>query len=557
MRVFVALAVATRPDLATPARVTVLVASLIALAAGLLAVRGLLRRRRVEAWAGARADEGLGLAGPDPEIWAGAISRAADVLPAPRARRRHPDSSQPEPAAGESQWGDTDPDPSGTGGSEPDLPADPDAVPEVDGVDDEMPPDDQPLDDQPLDDQPLDDQAQRLDGVPADDYLPADHYVQIGDDIQMDDCVRLDEHGRRDELPAVDPEPVHALLDITVPDTARPDVSLPERTSPGVSLPVAVATEGHLPAAPQHGRHIPSPRQRKRLRAASRLLESLVERAEIARATAEEATELVEADSVALVVRSVEGPRVLWQHPGGADPADIWGPATLGALLGVGAPIREVVEGDPLIDYDPSALLVVPVPSAGMLAGAIVARRVRPRSFSPAEEDALARLARMAGAALDAASRRGYVAPGGGTDEATGFWPRDRLLNDLRAALRGLAQHGMPVSLLLAEVTGLAQHRRAGGTPAADQSLAAVSAAVIGALRVGDVPYRFGHDELAVLLPGTDADAASAVAERLQQELPELDPPMGLRAISVPVDGIAEDVVLAAVRALAAYALVG
>ena len=111
--------------------------------------------------------------------------------------------------------------------------------------------------------------------------------------------------------------------------------------------------------------------------------------------TSEEAAALVHADSAALMVRSVEGPRVLWQQPGGPDPSDIWGPATLGALLGVGVAVREVLDGDPL----------------------------------------------QAGAALAEVARLGRsVAPG--TDPVTGFAPRDRLPEDLRSALRAANSTG-------------------------------------------------------------------------------------------------------------------
>jgi diguanylate cyclase (GGDEF)-like protein len=314
-----------------------------------------------------------------------------------------------------------------------------------------------------------------------------------------------------------------------------------------------------------HGaRHAPSPAQRKQLRSASRRLESLDDRVEIARVTAEQAAALVQSDSAALVVRSVEGPRVLWQQPGGPDPVDIWGPATLGALLGVGVPVREVLEGDPLAGGRTTSVLMVPVPSAGTLAGAVLARRLSDHCFSPAEEDALARLARMTGSALGVAARKGRPAQVG-ADPVTGFATRDRLLEDLRSAVRAAKQHRMPVALLLLEVAGLGSRRTERGRRAADQALASVASVLAGRLRIGDAAYRFGHDEIAVLLPLTDAEAATAVTERMAAlplllapdetelaELAELDGTLNLRGAWVPVEGRAEDVVLGAVRALAA-----
>lgn len=297
----------------------------------------------------------------------------------------------------------------------------------------------------------------------------------------------------------------------------------------------------------------------------SRQLATLSDRVEIARVTAGEAVGLVNADSAALVVRSVEGPRVLWQQPGGSDPVDSWGPATLGALLSVGVAVREVLDGDPLTGGTTSVLMV-PVPSAGMLAGVVLARRLTDHGFSAAEEDALARLARMAGAALDVAGRRSRPIETG-ADPVTGFVPRDRLAEDLRSALRAAKQHRMPVALLLLEVAGLGSRRAERGRKEADQALAAVARVLARSLRVGDVAYRFGYEEIAVLLPLTDAEAATAVTERLttlplrpepdeagpaDEQPAELDGTLTLHGAWVPVEGKAEDVVLTAVRALAA-----
>ncbi|MEJ2577963.1 MAG: diguanylate cyclase, partial [Kineosporiaceae bacterium] len=304
------------------------------------------------------------------------------------------------------------------------------------------------------------------------------------------------------------------------------------------------------PAVPvPQAEHTPSPSHRQGLRETARSLEGQLGRTEVARVTVLQAAALVDADTATLLVRSVEGPRVLWHHPGDGAQA-LWGPATLAALLSAGRPVREVVEGDPLVEAGSTALLAVPVPSAGVLAGVLLARRVSEHSFSPAEEDALARLARMAGKALDAVARRGQVLEIPDTDPVTGFWLRDRLMHDLRAALRSAEDHGMPSSLLLVEVTGLHERRGSVHDPAADSRVSALAKAVVRELRVGDVPYRFGHDEIAVLLPGTDLGAAAAVAARFAGGLSDLPDEIRVEAGYVAVEGVAEDVVLAAGRTL-------
>ncbi|WP_143447886.1 diguanylate cyclase domain-containing protein, partial [Kineosporia sp. R_H_3] len=335
--------------------------------------------------------------------------------------------------------------------------------------------------------------------------------------------------------PAVDPEPAP----LPAPHPFAGELAHPDAT--------------HAVPHPR-GHRQPSPRQRQVLREASLRFEHPTDRFGIAQVATEEALALVEADIASLVVRSVEGPRVLRQDPEGMG---IWGAKTLAALMNLGRPLRKVIEGDPLSGGGQTALLVVPVPAAGTVAGTLVVRRTTGRAFSPAEQDCLERLARMAGAALDTAARRGMLVGQGRLDPVTGLAHRDRLVEDLRAALLTSQTHGMPTSLLAAEVTGLAELREAEGRPAADEAVAALAAALTGTLRVGDVPYRFGLDEFAVLLPATQEEDAPSAAARLGAAIDALDLRPGgrrlrLRTAVVPVTGVAEDVVLRAIRALAA-----
>jgi diguanylate cyclase (GGDEF)-like protein len=76
-------------------------------------------------------------------------------------------------------------------------------------------------------------------------------------------------------------------------------------------------------------------------------------------------------------------------------------------------------------------------------------------------------------------------------------------------------------------------------------------------MRVGDVLYRFGVDEFAVLLPATSAEDALPAAHRLRAAVDALalrpagQGPLYLRTSVVPVAGVAEDVIFQAIRALA------
>ncbi len=365
------------------------------------------------------------------------------------------------------------------------------------------------------------------------------------------------------DVPVDEPGPAEPPLD----DDDNSDTDTPVDTGTelddeiaAADLHIPVPRDGGQPWYRQRRRRSPAPSLRAELQAAGARLQQATGQAEIARVAAQEAARLVLADVSALVLRAVEGPRVLWLHPGGPDAGDLWGPATLNALLGVGHPVRRVVEGDPLADGGATALLSVPVPSGGAIAGTLITRRHEPRAFTATEQDLLSRLARMAGAALLASARRAAFVRGE-LDDVTGLPGGRRLAGDVAAAVRTADRAGMPVSVLAAHVQGLARLRTELGDQPADELLGALARAFASVLRVGDVAYRIGEDEFALLLPATDADGVPPIGQRLAtvtaevvaaSALPGSPRPLGLRTAVVPLDAVraGADAVDAATRAL-------
>ena len=308
-------------------------------------------------------------------------------------------------------------------------------------------------------------------------------------------------------------------------------------------------------------------RQRSQLAGLADRLAPCTGRQPLAAEAMREAAELIAADTVALVVRSIHGPRILAQHPGGADAPELWGVRTLAALLARPEPVRLAISGDPLTEGGRTALVTAPVPAAGGAVGVVVARRHSGKAFVAADEDALSRLARVCGALLHRTAERTAVAASA-VDPATRLGSHDLLLADLAQTLQAIPVHGMPTTLVVAEVVGLSRLRTAETMAAADAAIADVAVRIGSRLRVGDLLYRTSADELAVLLPATDAEGGAAVARRLAEEvLPvetdrsdEADPAgaapavhgLSLRTVAVPVEEPAETIMLGVIRRLAA-----
>jgi GGDEF domain-containing protein len=336
-----------------------------------------------------------------------------------------------------------------------------------------------------------------------------------------------------------------------VPEPGRPEPTLAaERTAaaPGVpAQPPPVESDDATQGPQCRGA---TQRQQAQLAGLRERLDAAGGRHDLAASAMHEAARLVGADTSALVVRSVVGPRVLAQHPAGTGP-ELWGVRTLAALLATPEPVRLALAGDPLAGGARTALVTAPVPAGGGSVGVVVARRRSGRPFTASDQDALARLARITGARLHLTPERTAVVRSA-VDRATGLGCHDLLMADLTEALRSRPEHGLPATLVAAEIVGLARFRTARGMAAADTAVAGIAARVGSQLRLGDLLYRTNADELAVLLPATDATAGAAVARRLDATVADETVGLSLRSVTVPVEGSPEAVMLRVMRTLAA-----
>lgn len=109
------------------------------------------------------------------------------------------------------------------------------------------------------------------------------------------------------------------------------------------------------------------------------------------------------------------------------------------------------------------------------------------------------------------------------TDGLTGLanWRafNDRLEGEWRRAIRA----GSPVAVIMADLDHFKTFNDACGHLAGDACLRSVAQAMLGvARRTSDMVARWGGEELAVVLPGTDVEGATAVAEAMRQAVERL-----------------------------------
>jgi diguanylate cyclase (GGDEF)-like protein len=144
-----------------------------------------------------------------------------------------------------------------------------------------------------------------------------------------------------------------------------------------------------------------------------------------------------------------------------------------------------------------------------------IARHGRP--FSRREEELLEYLAGQAIVSIENASLHAAVERQAVTDELTGLANARAFRSILGREIERSRRFNTPLGLVMVDLDNFKQVNDRHGHQQGDEVLASVASVLRDFSRDIDAPARYGGEELAVVLPQTDAEGAAQLAERMRE----------------------------------------
>ena len=181
----------------------------------------------------------------------------------------------------------------------------------------------------------------------------------------------------------------------------------------------------------------------------------------------------------------------------------------------LGAMDRVVIFDNGTVVRGLAALKIFPLRAGDATVGTLVCGS-RTQLPEPAQKE-LSMLALQAAEALVRTRLYEHAERLATTDGLTGLLNRRTFNSELEKRVREAQRYRRPLSLLLLDIDHFKKVNDTHGHPAGDAVLRGVAQVAAKQARETDIVARYGGEEMALILPETDAEGAARIAERIRQ----------------------------------------
>ncbi len=187
----------------------------------------------------------------------------------------------------------------------------------------------------------------------------------------------------------------------------------------------------------------------------------------------------------------------------------------------------EPAELDRLRGLGGAAALLLPLSATGRVMGLVeFVAETSGRRFRDGEAALLRTMANQVASSLENARLVRQLRDAAETDLVTGVYSHRHLQDRVRQETARASRAHSPLSLLMIDLDEFKRINDEHGHQAGDGVLRAIAGALRAAVRTSDIVARYGGDEFVVLMPDTDADEATQVAQRAASAVADLAHPM-------------------------------
>lgn len=168
------------------------------------------------------------------------------------------------------------------------------------------------------------------------------------------------------------------------------------------------------------------------------------------------------------------------------------------------------------------SLLTVPLKTKDKVLGVFSVYTREKREFSDSEVKTAQMFASLSTLAIINRVRLEQIYQSAITEKLTGLYNQNYFYERLKEEVARSSRNNYSLSLIFADVDWLKSINDSYGHLVGDEALKKISQVIRSCIRKVDLPFRYGGDELAVLLPQTDGEAAYQIAERIRSKANKL-----------------------------------